>query len=284
MNSLIDTYTLSNGVKIPIVGFGTWQTPAGAVAKVAVKSALSSGYRHIDTAEMYGNEKSIGEAIKESGIARQTLFVTSKLNNNAHGYEAAADAIDQTLKDLQLSALDLFLIHWPNPQRYRNEHWKKVLQDTWHALEDAYNVGKIRAIGVSNFRQKHFEVLKETQTITPMVNQIRICPGDLDRETISYCKENNILLEAYSPLGTGKLFSDTTLKTIAESNKHTVAQVCLRWSLQHNFLPLPKSIHEERIEENTKIFDFKLSQKDMETIDRLDGIVGYAVDPDTADF
>ncbi|MFT8837446.1 aldo/keto reductase [Liquorilactobacillus satsumensis] len=284
MNSLIDTYTLNNGVKIPVVGFGTWQTPAGAVAKVAVKSALSSGYRHIDTAEMYGNEQSVGAAVKESGISRHSLFITSKLNNGAHDYQAATAAIEQSLKDLQLSTLDLFLIHWPNPKPFRTDNWEKRLQETWRALEDAYRAGKIRAIGVSNFRKRHFKILKETQTVVPMVNQIRICPGDLDTETISYCQQNQILLEAYSPLGTGEIFSDKTLQALAKKNKRTVAQICLRWSLQHHFLPLPKSIHEERIEENTKLFDFTLSEQDMTTIDQLDGIVGYAADPDTVNF
>lgn len=284
MKSLVDAYTLANGVRIPVVGFGTWQTPAGEIAKTAVKAALTSGYRHIDTAEMYGNEQSVGEAIKESGIARQQIFLTSKLNNHAHNYQAATAAIDQSLKTLQVKYLDLFLIHWPNPKAARNANWKQHLQDTWEALEDAYKAGKIKAIGVSNFRPHHLQILAETQTIQPMVNQIRICPGDLDLKTIDYCRQNNILLEAYSPLGTGKIFTNDTLKQIAAKNQRTVAQICLRWSLQHQFLPLPKSVHENRIEENSQLFDFSLSKADMETIDQLKGIVGYAADPDTVNF
>ncbi|KRM89345.1 aldo/keto reductase [Liquorilactobacillus vini] len=284
MKSLVDAYTLANGVRIPVVGFGTWQTPAGEIAKTAVKAALTSGYRHIDTAEMYGNEQSVGEAIKESGIARQQIFLTSKLNNHAHNYQAATAAIDQSLKTLQVKYLDLFLIHWPNPKAARNANWKQHLQDTWEALEDAYKAGKIKAIGVSNFRPHHLQILAETQTIQPMVNQIRICPGDLDLKTIDYCRQNNILLEAYSPLGTGKIFTNDTLKQIAAKNQRTVAQICLRWSLQHQFLPLPKSVHENRIEENSQLFDFSLSKADMETIDQLKGIVGYAADPDTVEF
>ncbi|WP_281165426.1 aldo/keto reductase [Liquorilactobacillus sicerae] len=284
MKSLVDTYTLANGVKIPVVGFGTWQTPAGEVAKTAVKEALTSGYRHIDTAEMYGNEQSVGEGIRESGIARQQIFLTSKLNNHAHNYQAATAAIDQSLKALQVKYLDLFLIHWPNPKAARNANWKQHLQDTWEALEDAYKAGKIKAIGVSNFRPHHLQILAETQTVQPMVNQIRICPGDLDLKTIDYCRQNNILLEAYSPLGTGKIFANDTLKQIAAKNQRTVAQICLRWSLQHQFLPLPKSVHENRIEENSQLFDFNLSKTDMKTIDQLKGIVGYAADPDTAEF
>lgn len=284
MKSLIDTYTLNNGVKIPIIGFGTWQTPAGAIAKVAVKSALSSGYRHIDTAEMYGNEKSVGLAIKESGISRSSLFITSKLDNYAHSYEKATEAINKSLEDLQVSYLDLFLIHWPNPKAFRDEEWEKHLQDTWRALEDAYKVGKLKAIGVSNFKQHHFDILKQTQTIKPMVNQIRVCPGDYNNKLIDYCKNEGILVEAYSPLGTGKIFKDKTIKLIAEKNDKTIAQICLRWSLQHGLLPLPKSIHEDRIEENSHLFDFELSTDDMTTIDKLEGIVGYVADPDLAEF
>lgn len=282
--NLLDTYTLSNGTSIPIVGFGTWQTPDGEIAKFATKAALASGYRHIDTAQMYGNEKSIGQAIKESGISRHRIFVTSKLNNNAHSYQAASQAIEQSLKDLQTEYLDLFLIHWPNPKAFRDENWEKHLQETWKALEDAYTARKLKAIGVSNFRPKHFQVLQETQTIQPMVNQIRICPGDYDHETIDYCHQHNILLEAYSPLGTGKIFNDETLQALAKETNHSIAQVCLRWSLQHGFLPLPKSIHEDRIEENSRLFDFELTSKQMQRLDALDGIVGYATDPDTADF
>ncbi|WP_281829305.1 aldo/keto reductase, partial [Lactobacillus amylolyticus] len=230
------------------------------------------------------NEQSVGEAIKESGIARQQIFLTSKLNNHAHNYQAATAAIDQSLKTLQVKYLDLFLIHWPNPKAARNANWKQHLQDTWEALEDAYKAGKIKAIGVSNFRPHHLQILAETQTIQPMVNQIRICPGDLDLKTIDYCRQNNILLEAYSPLGTGKIFTNDTLKQIAAKNQRTVAQICLRWSLQHQFLPLPKSVHENRIEENSQLFDFSLSKADMETIDQLKGIVGYAADPDTVEF
>lgn len=283
MRSIIDTYSLSNGTQIPVVGFGTWQT-APEIAKSVVKSALVSGYRHIDTAEMYGNEKEVGQAIKESGISRRHLWVTSKLNNSFHSYDLASQAIDQSLADLGLDYLDLFLIHWPNPVAFRDENWEAHLQDTWRALEDAYQAGKLKAIGVSNFRKHHLQVLEQTQKVAPMVNQIRICPGDLDQETITYSRDHGMLLEAYSPLGTGKIFTEPTMQEIAQETGKTVAQVCLRWSLQHGFLPLPKSIHPNYIEDNTKIFDFELSPEQMQRIDALDGVVGYATDPDTAGF
>ncbi|WEV56762.1 aldo/keto reductase [Ligilactobacillus acidipiscis] len=281
---LTSTYTLSNGVKIPVVGFGTWQTPDGDIAESSVKAALDAGYRHIDTAEMYGNEKSVGRAIKASGVDRNSLFVTSKLNNINHTYERATAALDKSLADLGLDHLDLFLIHWPNPAPYRNDNWEKHLQETWRAMEDAYKAGKVRAIGVSNFYQHHLEVLEKTQTITPMVNQIHLCPGDHDDELVDYCRERGILLEAYSPFGTGKIFTDPTLQKLADETGHTIAQVCLRWSLQRKYLPLPKSVHAERIEENTHAFDFELNDEQMKKIDDLVGVAGYGGNPDEVNF
>lgn len=284
MNKLTDTYELSNGVQIPVVGFGTWQTPSGDVAKASVKSALAAGYRHLDTAEMYHNESSVGEGIAESGVAREDIFLTSKLANTEHTYDQAQAAFAQTLKDLGVDYLDLFLIHWPNPAAYREDNWESHLQETWRAFEDLYNEGKIKAIGVSNFRPRHFKVLEETQTIMPMVNQIRLAPGDTNKETIDYAHDHNIQLEAYSPLGTGAIFAEPTMVEIAERVGRTVAQVTLRWSLQNGFLPLPKSVHADRIEENTHLFDFELSDEDMAKINALEGVVGYAQDPDTATF
>lgn len=281
---LTSTYTLSNDVQIPVVGFGTWQTPDGEVAESSVKSAIDAGYRHIDTAEMYGNEKSVGRGIKASGVDRDLIFITSKLSNDNHTYEEATAALDQSLTDLGIDHLDLFLIHWPNPAAYRNDNWEKHLQETWRALEDAYKTGKVRAIGVSNFRQHHFEVLEKTQTITPMVNQIHLCPGDHDDKLVDYCRQRNILLEAYSPLGTGKIFSDPTLQKLADETNHSIAQVCLRWSLQHEYLPLPKSVHEDRIEENAKVFDFELNDTQMKEIDTLVGVAGYGGNPDEVGF
>lgn len=281
---LTSTYTLHNGVEIPVVGFGTWQTPDGDVAESSVKAALDAGYRHIDTAEMYGNEKSVGRGIKASGVPRDEIFVTSKLTNTLHSYDDATAGLDQTLKDLQLDHLDLFLIHWPNPAPYRNDDWEKHLQETWRAFEDAYKAGKVRAIGVSNFRKHHLEVLEKTQTIVPMVNQIHLCPGDHDDDLVNYCRDRKILLEAYSPFGTGKIFSDPTLQKLAAETNHSVAQVCLRWSLQREYLPLPKSVHADRIQQNTQIFDFELTDAQMAELDALVGVGGYGNNPDTVPF
>ncbi len=284
MMDLTSTYTLSNGVEIPVIGFGTWQTPDGEVAEASVKAALEAGYRHIDTAEMYGNEKSVGRAIKDSEVDRDSIFITSKLTNSLHTYEKATAGLDQTLKDLQLDHLDLFLIHWPNPAPYRKDNWEKHLQETWRAFEDAYKAGKVRAIGVSNFYQKHLQVLEKTQTVAPMVNQIHLCPGDHDDELVEYCRQRDILLEAYSPFGTGKIFTDPTLQGLAKETGHSIAQVCLRWSLQHKYLPLPKSVHANRIEENTHVFDFELTPEQVKKIDGLVGVAGYGGDPDSVPF
>ena len=280
LTKLTDTYELNNGVKIPIVGFGTWQTPDGDVAEKSVEEAIAAGYRHIDTAFAYGNEKSVGKGIKDSGVARDQLWVTSKLTGNDHGYENTKKAIDKSLSNLGLDYLDLFLIHWPNPIAYRDS-WEKTNADTWRAMEEAQKAGKLRTIGVSNFRPKHLDALLKTATVIPQVNQIFLNPSDLQPEVVAYNDAHDILSEAYSPLGTGKIFSVDELKTMSEKYSKTVAQVVLRWSLQHGFLPLPKSVHEARIIENTKLLDFEIDEADMKTIDGLRGVAGLATDPDT---
>ncbi|MCV3315001.1 aldo/keto reductase [Pediococcus ethanolidurans] len=280
LTKLTDTYELNNGTKIPIVGFGTWQTPDGDVAEKSVEEAIVAGYRHIDTAFAYQNEKSVGKGIKDSGVARDQLWVTSKLTGSDHSYENAKKAIDTSLNNLGLDYLDLYLIHWPNPVAFR-DNWEQANAETWRAMEEAQKAGKIRAIGVSNFRPKHLDALLKIATVTPQVNQIFLNPSDLQPEVVAYNKAHNILSEAYSPLGTGKIFGVEELKTMSEKYGKTVAQVVLRWSLQHGFLPLPKSVHEERIVENTKLFDFAIDEKDMKTIDGLRGVAGLATDPDT---
>lgn len=279
----MNSYTLSNNVSIPELGFGTWQTPNGDVAVSAVKKALEVGYRHIDTAQGYKNEDSVGQAIKESGIPREEIFLTTKLWNENHSYDLVLSSFEESLKKLQTDYIDLFLIHWPNPVKFR-DNWKSANAETWRAMEELYQAGKIKAIGVSNFLPHHFEELKKTATIFPMVNQIFLAPGELQKEVVSYCQEHNVLLEAYSPLGTGKIFDVPEMQELSDKYGKTIAQIAIRWSLQHDFLPLPKSVTPSRIEENLAVFDFELSDEDMQRIDQLDGVVGKATNPDTTGF
>lgn len=283
MKNPSDTYTLHNDVRIPCIGFGTWQASNGDEAVKAVKQALTAGYRHIDTAAVYGNEESVGTAVRESGLPRSEVFVTSKLQNAAHGYEETKAAFEATMARLQLDYLDLYLIHWPNPKPFR-DRWQEANAGTWRAFEEFYEAGRIRSIGVSNFHPHHLEALAKTANTPPMVNQIRLCPGDTQDTVVDYCRQHNILLEAYSPFGTGSLFEVKEMQDIASQYDKTVAQVAIRWSLQMGFLPLPKSVTESRIRENIEVFDFTLSDKDMERIASLDGIVGYSQDPDQTHF
>ena len=283
MNSLTDCYKLSNGVEIPCIGFGTWQTPDGDVCVSSVLSAIEAGYRHIDTAQGYGNEESVGLAVKKSGIDRKDLFITSKLTNSEHGYERTLAAFEETMKKLDMDYLDLYLIHWPNPIAFR-DHWQEANAGTWKAFEELYKAGRIRAIGISNFRPHHIEELMKTATVAPMVNQIRLCPGETQDEVVDYFRSHNIQLEAYSPLGVGKMFEVPEMKALAEKYGKSIAQICIRWSLQRGYLPLPKSVTPSRIKENTQVFDFELEAADVQLIADLKGCVGYSSDPDTTTF
>lgn len=279
MNSLSDTYKLSNGVEIPCIGFGTWQTPNGDVAVSAVLSALEAGYRHIDTAQGYGNEESVGIAVKKSGIARKEIFVTSKLTNSEHGYEKTLAAFESSLKKLDMEYLDLFLIHWPNPVAFRS-NWQEANAGSWKAFEQLYKAGRIRSIGVSNFHPHHIQALMQTAVIPPMVNQIRLAPGDTQDEVVDYSRAQNMLLEAYSPFGVGKIFQVAEMQTLAEKYAKSIAQISIRWSLQRGYLPLPKSVTPARIQENADVFDFELDAEDVQWIADLKGCVGYSTNPD----
>ncbi|MDR0601661.1 MAG: aldo/keto reductase [Treponema sp.] len=283
MKSLTDCYRLANGVEIPCIGFGTWQTPDGKIAVESVKAALAAGYRHIDTAAIYGNEESVGKAVRESGVPRKEIFITTKLWNSEHGYEKTLAAFDASMKRLGLDYLDLYLIHWPNPIMFR-KNWKEANAGTWKAFEELYKAGKIRAIGVSNFRGHHIDALLESASVVPLVNQIRLCPGDTQDEVVDYCRGKNILLEAYSPLSVGRIFESPDIKGYAEKYKRSIAQVCIRWSLERGYLPLPKSITPERIRENARVFDFEMSEADVKAIAALTDIGETSGDPDAAGF
>ncbi|MFC6465122.1 aldo/keto reductase [Marinilactibacillus sp. GCM10026970] len=280
--SLTDTYKLKNGVEIPVVGFGTWQS-SEEDAEQSVIWALEAGYRHIDTASAYKNEAGVGRGLKKSGLKREDVFVTTKLGNNDHGYEEAKQAIQNSLDKLDTDYIDLYIIHWPNPKKFR-DNWKEANAQSWRAMEEAVEAGKIRALGVSNFHPHHIDALMETAKIEPTLNQILLNPSAMQEEVVKYNQAHNIVSEAYSPLGTGKIFEVDELKELAEKYDKSIAQLVLKWSLQHGFLPLPKSVHEERIHENANIFDFEIEDADMKTIDGLKGTAGEAPDPDNVSF
>lgn len=282
MEQLTSTFKLSNGVEIPWVGFGTWQTPDGDTAVNAVKQALVSGYRHIDTAAAYKNEGSVGQAIKESGVAREDIFITSKLWNEDRGYENTKKAFENTLKELGTDYLDLYLIHWPANEKQFDD-WKEINLDTWKAMTELYKEGKIKAIGVSNFMTNHLEALLEAE-VKPMVNQIEYHPGYTQDAVVDLCRKHDILVEAWSPIGSGRLLENEELTKIADKYEKSVAQLCIRYVLQNDVLPLPKSVTPSRIEENTDIFDFEIMEQDMKTIDAMENVGFSGMDPNEVDF
>lgn len=286
VKSINDTVLLNNKYKIPCLGFGTWQTPDGETAIKAVKCAIENGYRHIDTAAGYGNEQSVGvaieEALSECNVKREELFITSKVWNTERGYEKTIEAFEKTLKNLRLAYLDLYLIHWPaNAKQFEN--WNEINLDTWRAMTDLYKDGKIKAIGVSNFLEHHLKSLLYTE-IKPMVNQIEFHPGMMQKVTVDFCVANNIVVEAWSPLGTGRMLSNDVLIKIAKKYNCSVAQICIRWGLQNKVVPLPKSITPSRIIENTKVFDFEIEELDMVTINNMKYCGGSGLNPDKVDF
>ena len=284
MNKLTDAFVLSNGVKVPCIGYGTYLAPNGEITQNSVMEALKVGYRHVDTAFAYGNEAAVGAGIKNSGLGRDEIFVTTKHWVTMRGHEKTAEAIDISLKNLGLDYLDLYLIHWPCVEKVSPD-WKEINASTWRAFEDAYKAGKIRAIGVSNFQKKHYDALASMCDIKPMVNQIEFHPGYTQMDTVKYSKENGMLVQAFSPLGCGAVLNDETLKTVAAKYNKSVAQVCLRFVLQSGLNVLTKSVTPSRILENTQIFDFELSAEDMAVINAMPqtGFTGWLPEDAPAD-
>lgn len=282
VKSSADRLELINGVKIPCVGFGTWQIE-GSAADLAVAEAIRAGYTHIDTAAAYGNEEFVGSGIKRSGIARDELFLTTKLWNNIRTYDEAIAACEQSLSLLGTDYLDLLLIHWPNPLKFR-ACWKERNAELWRAMETLYRDGKVRTVGVSNFCERHLDALMETAEISPAVNQIRVCPGDVDEETISACTSKGILIEGYSVLGTGKALSSERLANMAEKYGVGISQLCLRWCLQNGFVPIARSVSPEHIKQNLDIFGFEIEPADMVALSEMVGECGVYENPDERPF
>ncbi len=269
----VPTIRLNNGVEIPQLGFGTYQIKPDET-KEAVLAALEVGFRHIDTAEMYGNEKQVGEAVRASGLDRGEVFVTSKLNNGFHAYGDALKAFNQTLEDLGFDYLDLFLIHWPLPA-------VGDYVETWRAMEEIYRSGRAKAVGVSNFHREHLRrLLEETETV-PAANQIEAHPYLTQDDLRAFDAEHDIATEAWSPIAQGKVLGDPTITRIAERHGRTPAQVTLRWHLQRGDIVFPKSVKRARMEENFDLFDFELTEDEIGEISRLNRDERVGPDPDT---
>lgn len=274
--------TFSNGVKIPVVGFGTWQVSPDE-AYESVRSALEVGYRHIDTAAAYENEAEVGQAITDSGIRREEIFVTTKLWNAVRGYKETLQAAKESMKKLQVEYLDLYLIHWPNPAAHRH-WWKEANAESWKAMEELYENGAIKAIGISNFEERHIEALLASAQVIPHTNQIRLFAGEQQRTLVAYCRNIGMITEAYSPLGVGGILSNEVIGRIAKETKRTPAQVALRYNLQKDHVVLPKSVHRDRMTENLNLFDFELSREQMISLDALPNTISATRNPDEVPF
>ncbi len=268
----VPAITLNNAVQIPQLGFGTFQIPPDDTRE-ATLAALETGYRHIDTAQMYGNEKEVGQAVLESGLDRADVFVTSKLNNDAHGHDDALRAFERTMEELGLDHLDLFLIHWPLPGR-------GDFVETWKALEEIYRSGRTKAIGVSNFQPHHLRRLLESSEVVPAVNQIEVHPYLTQDDVRAFGAEHEIATEAWSPIAQGKVLDDPTINRIADRVGRTPAQVTLRWHIQRGDIVFPKSVTRKRVEENFALFDFDLSEGDIGEISALNRDERTGFDPD----
>lgn len=278
-----DTYTLKNGVQIPCIGFGTYDTNDEDACRV-VLDAIEVGYRLIDTAAIYANEAGIGKALASCGVDREELFITSKVWNTHRGYDKTMESFEASLERLGLDYIDLFLIHWPANEKMYGDKAETINADTWRALEDLYEANKVRAIGLSNFKPHHIEALMKHAQIAPMVNQIEFYPGRMQAETLEYCLEHDIVVEAWSPLGRGKTLTNESIAAIGSRYGKSNAQVCLRWLIQLGMLPLPKSGNLERMAQNLEVFDFELTPGEMAIMAEQENPTGRFWDPDEIEF
>jgi methylglyoxal/glyoxal reductase len=261
--TITSRFRLNSGVEIPVLGLGVFQSPPGETTRQAVRWALNAGYRHIDTAALYGNEADVGEAVRASRLPRDEVFVTTKLWHSDHGFELARNAARQSLKRLNLSYIDLYLIHWPKAKSPEER------LASWRALESLRTEGVCRAIGVSNYTVRHLKELAAHSNVVPAVNQVEFHPFVFDPELFHYCEQHGIRLEAWAPLTRGRRFDDPVVRAIATAHRKTPAQVLIRWGLEHGVVEIPKSVHRDRIEENARVFDFALSAEEVARLDAL---------------
>jgi methylglyoxal/glyoxal reductase len=275
IRSLKDCTLLNNGLKMPWLGFGVFKIKDGQEVEYAVRHALEIGYRSIDTAAVYGNERGVGKAIRESGIPREDIFLTTKVWNEDQRGKRTRAAFEESLKRLETEYVDLYLVHWPVKDCY---------QETWQVMEKIYQSGRAKAIGVSNFLVHHLENVLRDSRIVPTVNQVEFHPFLVQPELLKFCQSHKIQVEAWSPLMQGQIATEQAVQNLAEKYHKTPAQIALRWDLQHEVVTIPKSTHANRIAENAQIFDFELSQADMNVLDALDEGKRVGPDPDSFDF
>ena len=257
----IERYVLNNGVEIPAVAFGTYKAADGKSADV-IRAAIGAGYRYFDTASFYGTETYLAEAIRESGIPRREFFIASKLWKDEMGYENVKSAFERTLNNLRTDYLDLYLIHWPLPEPGYKE-WRQLDKETWRAMEELYEAGKIRAIGLSNFLPHHIENILKDCRVRPAVDQIEYHPGYSQEAVVNYCRERGILVQAWSPIGRSRVLDEPLVKELAAKYDVSRAQICLKFAVQRNIIPLPKSSSEDRMRENLNLYSFELEQDDI---------------------
>lgn len=268
-------YELHNGVKIPYLGLGVYLSKDGREVENAVSWALDAGYRHVDTASAYKNEAGVGKAIRESGISREEIFVTTKVWNTDQGYDTTLKAFDESMNKLGLNSIDLYLVHWPVRGKYK---------ETWRALEEIYASGRVRAIGVSNFLRHHLEDLLGSAKVVPMVNQMEFHPWLVQQPLLDFCVQNNIRYQAWSPLMQGRITDVAEIQQVAHKYGKTPVQLVLRWNLQKGVITIPKSANRDRIQSNADIFDFQILPEDITFLDGLDRNHRFGPDPDTFDF